>query len=131
MKKGDRSIGMRSKQVKLSVFLVFAALGLAEVCFGPGGWMVGSTSAQDSNKQDSRASTSLAGAVAAQKAAKADAAITSTPAKNDTRQEHAMEGDQLTPKSAAAFEPDWKRPYPQYQSVGKDLVLLPFPNLGP
>jgi cytochrome c peroxidase len=31
--------------------------------------------------------------------------------------------------SPAAYAPDWERPYPQYQPVGK--VLLPFPNAAP
>jgi hypothetical protein len=131
MKTGDKSIRIGRRQVKLSVLLVFAALGLAEVCFGPGGWLVGTTSAQDSRKQDPRKPASLVGSVTVQSAAKADAAMSSTSTKADKRQEAAMEGDQLTPKSPAAFDPDWKRSYPQYQPVGKDLVLLPFPNLAP
>ena len=126
MKAGDKSIRKGRQHVKLVVFLIFVALGLGELCFGPGGWLIGNTSAQDSKK-----SAGLVGVVAGQKAGKPDAAMSSTSAKDDKRQEPAMEGDQLTPKSPAAFDSDWKRPYPQYQSVGKDLVLLPFPSLGP
>ena len=33
------------------------------------------------------------------------------------------------PDSAAAYAPDWERPYPQYQPVGK--VLQPFPSAAP
>lgn len=115
---------IRHRRVKLGVFLVFIALSMAEVCLGPGGWVLGKTSAQDSKK-----SASLAKTVADQKAGKPDAAISSTPAINEKKQEHAMEGDQLTPKSPSAFDPNWRRAYPQYQPVGKDL--LPFPNLRP
>jgi cytochrome c peroxidase len=35
----------------------------------------------------------------------------------------------LAPESAAASDPDWERPYPQYQAVGK--VLKPCPPLKP
>src|SRR5215216_8028016 len=104
MEAGDKSMGMRRGRVKLGVFMVFIALFMAEVCFGPGGWVVRNTSAQDGRK-----STSLARTVADQKAGKTDAAMSSTPAIEEKRQESAMEGDQLTPKSPAAFDPNWKR----------------------
>ena len=35
----------------------------------------------------------------------------------------------LSPESRGAYDPDWERPYPQYQSLGK--VLQPCPNLKP
>src|SRR5262245_32390420 len=35
----------------------------------------------------------------------------------------------LAPDTAAAYAPDWDRPYPQYQPVGK--VLQPCPSLKP
>jgi cytochrome c peroxidase len=35
------------------------------------------------------------------------------------------EGSQLAPDSAAAFDPNWERPYPQYQPVGKVLKSMP------
>jgi hypothetical protein len=124
MKAGDKSMSIRRRRVKLSVFLVFIALVLAEVCFGPEGWLVGNSSAQGSKK-----SASVTNAIAGQKAGKTDAAMRSTPAIDEKKQEPAMEGDQLTPKSPAAFDPNWRRPYPQYQPVGKDL--LPFPILRP
>ena len=37
--------------------------------------------------------------------------------------------DRMAPLSPMAYERDWKRPYPQYQEVGRDL--LPFPLLKP
>jgi cytochrome c peroxidase len=37
--------------------------------------------------------------------------------------------DRLAPESRAAHDPDWERPYPQYQPVGK--VLQPCPDLKP
>jgi cytochrome c peroxidase len=33
--------------------------------------------------------------------------------------------DRLTPESRAAYDPDWERPYPQYQPVGKALQRCP------
>jgi cytochrome c peroxidase len=36
-------------------------------------------------------------------------------------------GSHLAPDTAAAYDPDWERPYPQYQPVGK--VLKPCPDL--
>jgi hypothetical protein len=38
-------------------------------------------------------------------------------------------GSHLMPDSAPAYNPDWERPYPQYQPVGK--VLKPVPPLKP
>ena len=38
-------------------------------------------------------------------------------------------GVKLMPDTPAAYDPDWERPYPQYQRVGKDL--LPYPKLRP
>ncbi len=38
-------------------------------------------------------------------------------------------GSQLAADSAAAYDADWERSYPQYQPVGK--VLKPMPNLKP
>lgn len=126
MKAGVKSIRTGCEHIKLVVLLIFVALGLGDLCYGPGGWLIVSTSAQDSKKP-----ADVVGVIAGQKAGKPDAAISSTSAADNKKQEPAMEGDQLTPKSPAAFDPDWKRQYLQYQSVGKDLVLLPFPNLGP
>ena len=37
--------------------------------------------------------------------------------------------EQMEPTSAAAFDPDWERPYPQFQPVGAGKVLLPFPKV--
>ena len=122
MKAGETRISR--SHLKLGVFVVFIALGLLEIGFGPAGRLVGRTSAQDAKK-----SSGLVGSVASQKATKAEAAMSSASTRGDKNQEHVMEGDQLTPKSAAAFDPDWKRPYLQYQPVGKDL--LPFPSLRP
>lgn len=34
-------------------------------------------------------------------------------------------GAHLAPDTAAAYDPDWERPYPQYQPVGKDLKPCP------
>ena len=34
------------------------------------------------------------------------------------------------PESAAAYDPDWDRPYPQYQPVGKVLLALPDSQAG-
>ncbi len=39
------------------------------------------------------------------------------------------EGSHLAPDTAAAYAPDWDRPYPQYQPVG--TVLKPMPRLKP
>jgi cytochrome c peroxidase len=41
----------------------------------------------------------------------------------------AKAGHRLSPESRAAYEPDWQRPYPQYQELGK--VLQPCPVLKP
>ena len=38
-------------------------------------------------------------------------------------------GHHFPPETAAAYDPDWERPYPQYQPVGK--VLQPCPKLVP
>jgi cytochrome c peroxidase len=38
-------------------------------------------------------------------------------------------GSHLAPDTAAAYDPDWERPYPQYQPVGR--VLQPCPDLKP
>ena len=38
-------------------------------------------------------------------------------------------GSHLAPDTAAAYDPDWERRYPQYQPVGK--VLKPMPDLKP
>src|SRR5260370_42151793 len=35
------------------------------------------------------------------------------------------EGRKLSPDSAAAFDPNWNKPYPQYQPVGKGLKACP------
>src|SRR6266436_9282310 len=126
MKAGDKQIRGAREHIKLVVFLIFVTLGLGEVSFGPGGWPIVSTSAQDSKK-----TVGVVGTISGQKSGKPDAAMSSIPAADDKKQEPAMEGDQLTPKSPAAFDPDWKRPYLQYQSVGKDLVLFPYPRLAP
>ena len=37
--------------------------------------------------------------------------------------------DRLTPESAAAYDPHWDKPYPQYQPVGK--TLKPYPVIKP
>lgn len=118
-----------SKSTKLMILFAFVLLALAEVSFGRDGWLVGNTLAQDSKK-----SAAPVGAVSEQKAGKTRAAMNSTSAtddqkKGDQGQEPMREGDELTPKSRSAYDPNWKRPYPQYQSVGKEL--LPFPNLRP
>src|SRR6185503_8476725 len=91
MKAGDKSMTKRLNRVKQGVFLTFVALGLAEICFGSGGWLVGKSSAQDSKK-----SASMIRVAADQKSGKTEAAMNSSLAK-DKRQEPAMEGDQLTP----------------------------------
>jgi cytochrome c peroxidase len=39
----------------------------------------------------------------------------------------APEKDRLMPDTQAAYDPDWERPYPQYQKVGEEL--MPFPKL--
>jgi len=39
------------------------------------------------------------------------------------------EHDHLMPDTQAAFAPDWEKPYPQYQPLGK--VLKPFPSVKP
>jgi cytochrome c peroxidase len=41
----------------------------------------------------------------------------------------AMVGHRLAPESRAAYDPNWERPYPQYQPVGK--TLQPYPDLKP
>jgi cytochrome c peroxidase len=38
-------------------------------------------------------------------------------------------GHRLSPESRAAYDPDWERPYPQYQPIGK--TLQPCPTLKP
>jgi cytochrome c peroxidase len=47
--------------------------------------------------------------------------------KVDHRGSRPRGGSHLAPDTAAAYDPDWERPYPQYQPVGK--VLEPMPTL--
>jgi cytochrome c peroxidase len=46
----------------------------------------------------------------------------------DSQQKRGV-GERLAPESPAAYDPDWERPYPQYQPVGK--ALQPLPRLKP
>jgi cytochrome c peroxidase len=50
-------------------------------------------------------------------------------AKADRTQPKPREGSHLAPDTASAYDPDWDRPYPQYQPLGK--VLEPCPSLKP
>src|SRR6266850_2114488 len=94
-----------TKRMVLTTLIVL--LGLVALCivFGPRSSLVQSTSAQGT--KDSKA-----GVVAKPP--------TTTPA--------VIEDNQLTPKSPAAYDPDWERgDYPQDQRN----KLLAFPNLRP
>jgi cytochrome c peroxidase len=50
-------------------------------------------------------------------------------AKADRTRPQPREGSHLASDTASAYDPDWDRPYPQYQPVGK--VLKPCPSLKP
>jgi cytochrome c peroxidase len=52
-----------------------------------------------------------------------------TQTKADQAESRPRQGSHLSPDTAAAYDPDWERSYPQYQPVGK--VLKPMPNLKP
>ncbi len=119
MKAINKSISTRS--IKLGAVVVLVSVGIASACFGTGGWLL-----RDASAQDSKQSPTAGGVSVAQKGGGKDAM---NSAKDDKKQEHVMGRDQLTPKSPAAYDPDWKRGYPQYQPVGRDLT--PFPVLRP
>lgn len=103
--------------VTLIVLLGFVALCLV---FGPKSKLVQSTSAQGTKKKQE----SPNGSAKDQKEAKAGVVV--KPA--TTASAPAMEDKQLTPKSPAAYDPNWERAdYPQDQRN----KLLPFPNLRP
>jgi len=52
-----------------------------------------------------------------------------TKTKGDQPPTRPSAGSHLAPDTAAAYDPDWERSYPQYQPVGK--VLKPMPDLKP
>lgn len=115
---------IKTKHVKLGVFFIFSIFVLVELCLGTGGWLIGTTSAQQTGN-----ASRLTAAAKSQKSEKVNAAVKSTSPDESKKADPVIEGDRLMPESAAAYDPNWKRPYPQYQIVGKDL--LPFPNLRP
>jgi hypothetical protein len=95
----------RVRNLKLSITLIFAALGLAAVCLAPASQLQGTNSS-------------------------AQEALKSTKSPTDVTKSSAPETrDELAPDSAAAYDPNWERPYDQYQPLGK--VLKPYPRLGP
>ncbi|PYT04086.1 MAG: hypothetical protein DMF65_02845, partial [Acidobacteria bacterium] len=95
----------RVGHLKLSITVIFVALGLAGIYLAPGSRLAGTTSS----------------AQEALKSTKSPADVTKNPAP-DTR-------NGLMPDSPAAFDPNWERAYDQYQPLGK--VLKPYPRLGP
>jgi hypothetical protein len=100
---------MREKRIKLAVLLSFISLVSGAICFGPGRFQGGRTAAQESKKPAS--------------------VIGSVPNKSGKGTTTAPSDERFAPNSPPASDPDWKRPYPQYQPVGKDL--LAFPDLQP
>jgi cytochrome c peroxidase len=54
---------------------------------------------------------------------------TKTTRNSDRPASQPSNGSRLAPDTAAAYEPDWEHPYPQYQPLGK--TLQPFPVLKP
>jgi len=71
---------------------------------------------------------------AAQDGKKEPAATSSQPSNTSTNPRPQDSGksinhDRLMPDTPAAYAPDWEKPYPQYQPVGK--MLMPFPRLKP
>jgi cytochrome c peroxidase len=48
---------------------------------------------------------------------------------SDSRGYRTIENAKTLPDTAAAFDPDWDRPYPQYQKLGEEL--RPFPKASP
>jgi cytochrome c peroxidase len=95
----------RVRNLKLSITLIFAALGLAAVCLAPASRLQGTNSSAQEALKSTKSPT--------------DVTKSTTP---ETR-------DELAPDSAAAYDPNWERPYDQYQPLGK--VLKPYPRLGP
>src|SRR5256714_9908631 len=95
----------RVGHLKLSITVIFVALGLAGIYLAPGSRLAGTTSS----------------AQEALKSTKSPAGVAKNPSTNT--------GDGLMPDSQAAFDPNWERAYDQYQPVGK--VLKPYPRLGP
>jgi cytochrome c peroxidase len=93
------------RQAKLSITLLFVALGLTGVYSIPGSRLAGDTSSAQE----------VIGA------AGNPASIVKKAAPDRL--------DGLMPDSPPAFAPDWERPYEQYQPVGK--VLKPYPKVGP
>src|SRR5262245_16933459 len=107
---------MKTNRIKLSILVVFFAIGLIGTTFNLASWLMGMTSAQEPTK--------LAGRLSPNDPAKKPA-----PVNSETRTVSGNGGERLMSESPAAYEPDWERPYPQYQPVGKELKA--FPKLRP
>jgi cytochrome c peroxidase len=107
---------MKTNRVKLSILVIFLGIGLAGINFKPSSWLASMASAQESKKL-------------AEKASAAGPVGTPTPINRDGRAAPASGNDRLMPDSPAAYDPDWERPYLQYQPVGKELKA--FPRLRP
>src|SRR5581483_4335139 len=51
------------------------------------------------------------------------------PLRGEDNSASRREGHRLSPDTAAAYDPNWDKSYPQYQPIGK--VLQPYPELKP
>ena len=58
-----------------------------------------------------------------------DSGDATKPDRSASKSKKPRGGAHLARDTAAAYDPDWERPYPQYQPVGK--VLRPYPNTKP
>src|SRR5215471_16779780 len=101
---------MKCKRTKLGILLAFISLAAWVICFGQAAWWRAAASAQETKKP-----ASMAGAAAPRKDRQSN--------NSDAQHEH------FAPNSPPVYDPKWKRPYPQFESVGEDL--LPFPELNP
>src|SRR5262249_9701428 len=95
---------MKWKRTRLGILLAFIGLVAWVISFGQG------SSAQETKKPASMAGSAL-------------------PKKDQKAIASGAQHEHFGPNSSPAYDPNWKRPYPQFESVGEDL--LPFPELNP
>ena len=113
-------------RIKLTVALGVACVSAALLCSDQGDLMWRSVAA------DSRKKAATSNSDKKKNLAASGCATGSTPepmTASKTANKAPGPEDLAMPTSPPAYDPDWKRPYPQYQPVGDDLQ--PYPDLKP
>jgi cytochrome c peroxidase len=111
------------RQLSVVFFLGFLVFSLVGLSLSPGSWELTISSAQGTKKKVEQ----IRGTAPAEKGeGEQGSMVKADPTANEPAT--TSRGDnQLTPKSPAAYDPNWDRDYPQDQR----RKLLPFPNLRP